>query len=125
MGAVVAGSSASAVENLVELVRGWGGAREAPIFVYGDRVPGFHAALVNGVMARGWDIDHVHEGGGGHFSASIVPTAFTIAEYVKRPISGKEFITAIAIATDLVARLRMAVNAKASFGWVIDTFAPF
>ena len=123
MGAAVAGSCAEGIGRLVDLVRNWGGKGEATLLVYGDRVPAFHAALVNCAMARAWDIDDVHEAGGGHLSASLVPTALILAEYVGRRISGKELILAVAIGTDLACRLRRAL--KVQFGWTIETFVPF
>lgn len=123
MGAAVAGSSAEGIGRLVDLIRDWGGKHEAMILVYGKKVPAFQAALVNGAMARAWDIDDVHEAGGGHLGASLVPTAFILAEYAQRKITGKDLILAVAIATDLACRLRLAL--KEQFGWVIETFAPF
>ncbi len=91
MGAAVAGSSADGVPALVGLVRDWGGKGEASLLVDGRRVPAFHAALVNCCMARAWDIDEVHEGGGGHLSASVVPTAFILAQYAQTKISTLTF----------------------------------
>ena len=123
MGAAVAGSSGEGMARLVDLVQDWGGKPEACILVYGLRVPSFQAALVNGAMARAWDIDDVHEGGGGHLGATIVTTAFILAQYARRKISGKDLILAIAVATDLACRLRMAL--KTQFGWVTETFVPF
>lgn len=123
MGAAVAGSSAEKVPELTALVRGWGGKKEATLLVDGGRVPASDAALVNCCMARAWDIDEVHEGGGGHLSASVIPTAFILAQYSGKPISGKELIVSVAIATDLICRMRQALEVQ--HGWVAETFAPF
>jgi len=123
MGAAVAGSSGEGIGRLVDLVRDWGGKSEATLLVYGGKVPAFQAALANCAMARAWDIDDVHEAGGGHLSASLVPTAFILAEYARTKITGKDLILAVAIGTDLSCRLRLALNKQ--FGWVIETFAPF
>ena len=123
MGCAVAGSAGARIPELAGLVRGWGGKAEASVLVHGDRVPAFHAALVNGAMARAWDFDDVHEGGGGHLSASIIPTAFVLAQGAPGKVSGKTFLLAVALATDLVARLRMAQTKRS--GWIAETFAPF
>jgi 2-methylcitrate dehydratase PrpD len=123
MGAAVAGSSAEGIGALVNLVRGWAGKPEATLLVYGGKVPAFQAALANCAMARAWDIDDVHEPGGGHLSASIVPTAFILAEHAQKKVTGRGLILASAIGTDLACRLRLAM--KEQFGWVIETFAPF
>ncbi len=123
MGAAVAGSSGEGIANLVELAQGWGGKAEAQLLVHGTRLPAFHAALVNGAMARAWDIDDVHEGGGGHLGATIVTTAFVLAQYAGKKISGQNLMLGIALGTDLACRLRMAL--KVQYGWVTETFVPF
>lgn len=86
MGAAVAGSRAQGIKNLFDLVMDWNRKPEATILVYGKKVPAFQTALVNCTMARAWDIDDVHEGGGGHLSASLVPTAFILAEYGRQKL---------------------------------------
>jgi 2-methylcitrate dehydratase PrpD len=123
MGSALAGSSGEGIESLVKLINNWGGKEEATILVYGGKVPAFQAALANCAMARAWDFDDVHEAGGGHLGASIIPTAFILAEYAPEKITGKDLILAIALGTDLPCRLRQAL--KTQFGWVIETFAPF
>jgi len=122
----VAGSSAEGCEQLISLVKAWGGREEARILVDGSRVPAFNAAFVNSTMARARDLDDVHELGGGHLSATAVPAAFVICEYSKgfknRSTNGKSFISAIVLGSEINCRLRMAGNIQA--GWVADTFAP-
>ena len=123
MGVAVAGSSAAGILDLVNLVRDWGGKPEARVLVYGDSVPAIHAALANCTMARAWDLDDDHEGGGGHLCGSLIPTAMVLAQYAPTKISGRELILAVAIAADLICRLRMSFTARA--GWTTETFAPF
>lgn len=129
LGATIAGSSAEGCEGLVRLAEGWGGREEATIFVYGSKVPAPIAALVNCTMARALDLDDVNESGGGHANATIVPSAFTICEYSKlfkdRTITGKDFILASALGSDLNCRLRMAGGeGTIGSGWIAETFAP-
>lgn len=123
MGCATAGSRGHGVAELAGLVRSWGGESEASTIVFGDRVPAFHAAFVNGTAARAWDFDDVHEGGGGHTCASIVPTAFVLAQYARKKVSGRELMLAIAIGTDLAARMRQALHDRNT--WVTETFVPF
>lgn len=122
VGAAIAGSSSPGLEPLTGLVAGWRGSREATILVYGNKVPAHLAAMVNAAMARARDIDDVHEPGGGHLSATFVPTLFVLAEHAPRPISGKDYILAMALGTDFSARIRCAF--KERLGWTADTFAP-
>ena len=123
LGTTVAGSSAEGTKTLLELVMGWGGKRESTILVYGGMVPMPNAALVDCTMARALDFDDVHDGRGGHLSATFVPVSLVLAEYMQKPISGKELILAIAVGSDLSCRLRCALTTYP--GWQAETFAPF
>ncbi len=123
MGVAVAGSSGERLPELAALVQDWGGKPEASLLVHGQHVPAFHAALVNCTMARAWDFDEVHEGGGGHLCASVIPTALVLAQCAGGKVSGKTLLLSLVLATDLIARLRMAQTRRS--GWVAETFAPF
>ena len=52
LGVAIAGSKAEGSEQVVELVREWGGKEESSIIAYGGKVPAHHAALANGTMAH-------------------------------------------------------------------------
>jgi len=127
---LIAGSTDEYASTLVELAKGWGGRAECTIAVYGGKVPAPTAALVNCTMARARDLDDAHYGGGGHLGATIVPSAFAIAEYSKlfkgRAINGKDLILANAIAADLLCRIPKAY-APGTFretGWCSETLGP-
>jgi 2-methylcitrate dehydratase PrpD len=73
-------------------------------------MPAPSAAFVNGAMAHGLDFDdHLPEGH--HPSSTLIPALFAVAES-RGGVSGKEFITAVAIGQDLFARLRKYVHWK-------------
>ena len=57
----LAGSSALGVAEVSSLVREWGGAPQASVFVLGGRVPAHHAAWVNSAMCHARDYDDTHE----------------------------------------------------------------
>lgn len=125
----IAGSSAAGSEQLVRLVKRWGGSEESTLLVYGGKVPAPSAALVNCTMARALDLDDTIETAYVHPNAAVVPTAFVIAEYSKavknRVIGGKELLLSCVLGADLIARLRMAGKDGAmKGGWVSETFAP-
>lgn len=129
---LIAGSTDEYIPELVELAKGWGGREECTVAVYGGRVPAPTAALVNCTMARARDLDEAHYGGGGHVGATIVPSAFVLAEYSKmfkgRAINGKDFILAHAIGADLVCRIPKARYPPGPFresGWTSETWGPF
>jgi 2-methylcitrate dehydratase PrpD len=127
-GAIIAGSAAEGSIKLAELLKGWGGKGEATVFVYGNKVPAHHAALINGTMSRGFDFESLVGGGATHVAGSVVPGAFALAEYARsskrKKISGKDFITAVAIGMDLNWRFRVAGTAVMGSGWLADTMAP-
>jgi len=67
-------------EWIVELVKELGGKPEASVFMNGLMTSAPFAALVNGTMIHSIDFDDTHMGSISHFSASLVPTVFSIAE---------------------------------------------
>jgi len=114
----MAGSSAVGMTELAKLVREWGGKEESSVVVFGDRVPSFHAALVNGSMGRALDFDDTHDVALLHPAVPVVFAGFAIAEH-KGGVSGKEFITAVALGIDLSCRMSKAspVGMLEGYGW--------
>ena len=106
LGVALGGSSKPGVKELVELVTEWGGKEESTIFCYGNKVPAPNAAQVNATMGHALDYDDTGDGPT-HPSVVIVPTCLAMAER-KGKVSGKEFITAVALGTDMMGRLGQA-----------------
>ena len=103
LGTTIAGADSEGCAEVVELARQWGGAPEASLLVHGGKVPAYNAAFANSVLARALDFDDVMTPGI-HIGASSVPTALAIAE-LRGGCSGREFITALAVGTEVAARL--------------------
>lgn len=113
LGTMVAGIRGEGVIQLSELVSEWAGAPQATLITSGQRVPMPTAALLNGVAARAWDLDDVHEQNTCHIFASVIPALFALAQ--GRPtVSGKEALTAAAIAGEVICRLSSAPRATFS-----------
>ena len=123
LGVAIAGSSALGVETVADLVLEWGGKGEASVLIRGGKVPAPHAGLVNCTMARALDFGDAHETGGGHLSETFVPVSLILSEYAARPVSGREYILAMALGAELSCRLRCATTVFP--GWLAETFAPF
>ena len=104
---ILAGSGALGCPEIVRQVIHWGGREESTIINYRQKVPAFLAALANGTMARAVDFDDVFEPGTVHASASIVPTAFAVAE-MKGGIEGGQFLNAVALGIDMICRMAKA-----------------
>jgi 2-methylcitrate dehydratase PrpD len=109
LGVMIAGSSASGIGTLVDIIRDWGGKPESSILISGDKIPTPHAVLVNAAMARAHDFDAVHEKAIVHIAAPIVPACLAIAERVGR-INGKDFITAVVLGMEIMARLGLSLE---------------
>jgi len=105
-GVLIAGATAQGCETIVDLIKDWGGKRESTILIHGGKVPAYNAALANSTMARALDFDNAVDKGM-HPCASAVPTALAIAERCGG-VSGKEFLTAIALGQDLGERINIA-----------------
>lgn len=112
MGAMLAGSTAQGIETVVEMARRWGGSKEAHLVGFGDRLPSPLAAWCNGTMARSLEIDDCVDFLPIHPSASAVPALLVLSE-VKKGLSGRDFLTALAIGQDVKIRMGLAVRQNA------------
>lgn len=104
-----AGSSAPAVPEARELALTWGGAPQATILAFGDRVPAHHAAWVNGTMAHARDYDDTHDAAVLHAGVSVVPAALAAAE-LRGVTPGADFVAAVAAGLETICRLGVATR---------------
>lgn len=104
-GASIAGGSAEGCAAVVALAKEIGGKPEASIMIYGGKVPAGQAAFVNGVIGRALDIDD-HCSPGAHIGSAVIPAALAAAE-LKGGCSGADFLTAVAIGTEVAIRLNL------------------
>jgi 2-methylcitrate dehydratase PrpD len=74
------------------------------------------AALANGAAAHALDFDDMHDDGRIHTNCVVVPALLATAQDVGS-VSGKEFLLALAIATELHARFGLACYNSMSKGW--------
>jgi 2-methylcitrate dehydratase PrpD len=82
LGCCIAGFSEAREECewIVDLVKELGGKPDASVFMNGFRTSAPFAALANGTMIHSIDFDDTHMGSISHFSASLVPSVFSLAE---------------------------------------------
>ncbi|MFC1905064.1 MmgE/PrpD family protein [Chloroflexota bacterium] len=112
LGVMVAASTlGQGCREIVDLVEEGGGKGESTIFGYGIKAPCWMAAFANGAMSHSLDFDDVLDAGYVHASVSTVPPAFAIAERVGG-VTGKEFITAVALGNDLICRLGLSYTRR-------------
>ncbi|MEY4099242.1 MAG: hypothetical protein RL300_413 [Pseudomonadota bacterium] len=105
----VAGSTAAAVAEVRDLAVSWGGAPQASVLVYGDKIPAHHAAWVNGTMAHARDYDDAHDAAVLHAGVSVVPAALAAAE-LRGGVSGADLIAGIAVGLETICRLGVATK---------------
>ena len=120
LGCTIAGAKADGNFELVNLIRRWGGRKEATILGYGGKVPACNAAMVNSVMARSFDFEPVNTLVDDidipcHISGTTVMTAIALGEMEK--ISGKELMTALILGEDFTSRILAASGYGVNRGW--------
>lgn len=89
-----------------EVVRSWGGHRDATAIGLRRKVPAPSAALVNGTLAHALDFDDTHLPSVLHPSAAVVPAALAVAEHAGS--SGTASLDAAALGIEVTCRLGMA-----------------
>lgn len=104
---------------LIDLVRGWGGAPEAPVFAHTGRIPAVNAVAVNSILARANDfgnmVSYIHgERIASHFGESLIPLNLTLADMQK--VSGREFLTRNVAAEDALIRVLYTLPDR----WPVD-----
>jgi 2-methylcitrate dehydratase PrpD len=103
---------------LIDLIKDAGGKEESTIIGWGGRVPAWMAAFANGAMGHCLDYDDLFYEALVHPSCPVVSAGLAIAERLSG-VSGKEFITAVALGSDLICRMGLAVNWK--MDWNLTT----
>lgn len=98
-----AASDSPGSAELRELAIREGGAPDATLLAFGDRVPAGMAALVNGTLAGALDYDCLHEPSVMHCDIAILPAVLAVAE--RERIAGENFLEALVLGNDLACRL--------------------
>jgi 2-methylcitrate dehydratase PrpD len=95
------------------------GLRESAILGFGAKASAAMAAFANGSMAHALDFEDVHDSAPVHPNAATVPAALAVAESIGG-VSGRRFLTALALGSDLVCRLGLALKENPlESGWYI------
>lgn len=118
MGVMLAASSlGEGTAAFAELAIESGGPGQAKLIGRTGRAPLLAAALANGALAHAIDFEDAYDGAPTHPNAAQIPAALALAETMGG-ISGKDFITAIAVGCDLVCRMGLAlVDSPDKFGF--------
>jgi len=114
IGLMIAGSAASGCGEVASYINDIGGKQESTVFMFGHKVPSFHAAFVNAMMGHALDYDDTHEEAIVHANVTILPSALAVAESEKR-VSGKDFLLAYALGIDCACRIGLAMGLPQSW----------
>jgi len=109
---MLASATLPSCQPVVELVRRLGPPGACSI-VGPVRTSVTHAALANGTIGRGDEVDSTGQQGTGHYAATTVPTVLSVGQYVD--VSGQAFIWALALGSE-VANLERQLQAIESVG---------
>lgn len=87
-----------------------GGTGDIPIWGTQARLAPEGAALVNGTQVHSFELDDLHKEAIIHPGGVTLPAAIAAVRMAQRPVSGEEFITAIAAGYEVSIRVGMAIG---------------
>ena len=106
-----AGSDAPGCREARALLVDEGGRADSSAWAYGEqggRLPAMSAAFINGMTSAALDYDAIGSGASVHVNITVLPAALAMAERLHS--SGKDFLAALVIGTDLTYRLAAAAD---------------
>ena len=106
----IAGFRAPGVQEVLELVRDWGGKPESEVLWTDLRVPAPQAAWINGIMGHACDYDDTHDKAILHGGVSVVPAALAAVGLAGRPVSGADFLAGVVSGLELICRIGVATR---------------
>lgn len=107
LGSAVGGKDKLPIRMIHEMAEELGGAPQATL-VTGGKSSVANAALVNGAASHILELDDIHKASIIHAATVVIPAALAIAEW--KQVSGKDFITAVAVGYDVCYRIGEAVS---------------
>ena len=90
-----------------ETYRGTGGAPEATVLRYGDRLPAGCAAFINSTFGHSFEYDDGNPQFLGHPGTELIPSLLAVGE--REHVSGRDFVTTLIAAYELRGRIGSAV----------------
>ena len=107
LGCAVGSCNHEAVDIAIKALAPFSGAAQASVLGRTERVDIFNAALFNGISSHVFDFDDTHLKTVIHPAGPVASAIFALAEY--RPVSGAEFLHALALGVEVECRIGNAV----------------
>ena len=82
----------------------------------GKRMTAPHAALINGTLVQGFEIDDIHRKGAMHIGSTTLPAITAISE-IRPGMSGKRYLTAAVAGYEIGPRVGICEHALLGDGW--------
>jgi 2-methylcitrate dehydratase PrpD len=118
VGCAIGGSGHETVNNAVAALIPFCGSGQASLFGRRERVDILHASVLNGISSHVFDFDDTHAHTAIHPAAPVAPAILALAEH--RPISGRDFISALVVGIETECRIGKAVTpSHYEAGWHI------
>jgi len=103
-----AGSDAPGCREAHALLVDESGRADSTAWVYGGSLPAMSAAFINGMTSSALDFDSIGRKANVHINIAVLPAALAIAQ--KQHASGRDFLAAAVIGSDLVYRLGVSAE---------------
>jgi 2-methylcitrate dehydratase PrpD len=117
-GCALGGSRHEAVGIAISALSPFSGPGQASILGRSERFDILNAALINGISSHVLDYDDTHTRNVIHPAGPVISAILALSEY--RPISGRDFLTALVVGVDVECRIGNAVYPKHyDVGWHI------
>ncbi|MCH8744165.1 MAG: MmgE/PrpD family protein [Chloroflexi bacterium] len=108
LGGMIASAPLPSCRPVADLAARLGGAGQCSIVGLPLRTTITNAALANGSIAHGDEVDSTGQQGTGHYAATTVPAAFSVAQHVGA--TGKEFMRALTLGSEVAARFQSVLG---------------
>jgi 2-methylcitrate dehydratase PrpD len=118
IGCTLGGSKHEAVGIAVSALAPFSGPAQASLLGRTERFDIFNAALINGIASHVLDYDDTHTRNVIHPAGPVMSAILAVSEH--RPVSGKDFVTALVLGVDVECRIGNTVYPKHyDVGWHI------
>ena len=107
IGCMIATCTLPSCQPVVDLVRMFGGQGECTIIGHPLRTSLIYAALANGTIGHGDEVDSTGQQGSGHYAASAVPSVLSVGQSLG--VSGEDAIRALVLGAEVAARVQSII----------------
>lgn len=106
---IAASATSEAAIAMVRLAHEWGGSQQATVSGFGYKLPAPVAAMCNGMMGHGVELDDAHGSGLIKAGSVLIPCLFASAELGGRA-TGRDAIAATVAGYEIAVRVAKAIN---------------